>query len=127
MPVGAWSEPKPVGHDLEMIPLTDLSKVRVGDEVEFKVLMLGQPLEADFSSGLPVLEAYGEQYGADENYGLQGRISKGIAKIRVTAPGKWLATVRMRKPVTKEDGPAELVGKALEVGYNAAVTFFVRE
>lgn len=127
VPVGAWSEPKPVGHDLEMVPLTDLSKVRVGDEVEFKVLMLGQPLEADFSSGLPVLEAYGEQYGADGNYGLQGRISKGIAKIRVTAPGKWLATVRMRKPVSKEDGPAELVGKALEVGYNAAVTFFVRE
>ncbi len=31
--VGKWTEPKPLGHDLELIPLTDLSQVRVGDDV----------------------------------------------------------------------------------------------
>ncbi len=123
--VGQWSEPKPLGHDLELIPLTDLSQVRVGDEVVFKVLLLGKPVQQD-ESGLPNLKAYGEFYGADGAYSLRGMISDGIAKIRVTAPGRWLATVNVRKPVNKENGPKELIGKALTTGYNASATFFVR-
>lgn len=124
--VGIWTEPRPVGHDLELIPLTDLTKVRVGDEVAFKVLLFGEPVQTD-QNGLPLLEVYGEHYGADGRYGLKGGISGGIAKIRVTAPGRWLARVGTRKPVTKENGPAELVGKALEVGYNTTATFFVHQ
>ncbi len=77
-------------------------------------------------NGLPDLKAYGELYGADGTYGLQGMIFNGIAKIRVTAPGRWLAVVNIRKPVNKENGPKELIGKALTTGYNASVTFFVR-
>ncbi len=123
--VGKWTEPKPLGHDLELIPLTDLSQVRVGDEVTFKVLLLGKPVRPD-KNGQPNLKAYGELYGADGSYGLRGRISNGIAKIRVTAPGRWLASVNMTKPVNKENGPKELIGKALETGYNASATFFVR-
>ncbi len=123
--VGKWTEPKPLGHDLELIPLTDLSQVRVGDDVAFKVLLLGKPVQMD-KNGLPDLKAYGELYGADGSYGLRGMILNGIAKIRVTAPGRWLATVNVRKPVNKENGPKELIGKALTTGYNASATFFVR-
>ncbi len=124
--VGEWTEPKPLGHDLELIPLTDLSQVRVGDEVVFKVLLLGKPVQQD-QSGLPDLKAYGELYGADFSYGLRGMISKGIAKIRVTAPGRWLAIVNVRRPVNEKNGPKELIGKALETGYNASATFFVHQ
>ncbi len=123
--VGKWTESKPLGHDLELIPLTDLSQVRVGDEVVFKVLLLGKPVQPD-KNGLPDLKAYGELYGADGSFGLRGMIFNGIAKIRVTAPGRWLATVNVTKPVNKENGPKELIGKALETGYNASATFFVR-
>ncbi len=123
--IGEWTEPKPLGHDLELIPLTDLSQVRVGDEVTFKVLLLGKPVQPD-KNGLPNLHAYGEFYGENGSYDLRGRISNGIAKIRVTAPGRWLATVNVRKPVNKENGPKELIGKALKTGYNASATFFVR-
>jgi uncharacterized GH25 family protein len=42
--VGEWTEPKPLGHPLEIIPMTDLSQVKVGDEVSFKVLLNGKPL-----------------------------------------------------------------------------------
>ncbi len=123
--VGKWTEPKPLGHDLELIPLTDLSQVRVGDEVTFKVLLLGKPVQPD-KKGQPNLKAYGECYGTNGAYGLRGIISNGIAKIRVTAPGRWLATVNVTKPVNKENGPEELIGKALTTGYNASATFFVR-
>ncbi len=123
--VGKWTEPKPLGHELELIPLTDLSQVRVGDEVTFKVLLLGKPVQPD-KNGQPDVKAYGECYGADGSYGLRGGIFNGMAKIRVTAPGRWLATVNVRKPVNKENGPKELIGKALTTGYNASATFFVR-
>ncbi|MCK4390272.1 MAG: DUF4198 domain-containing protein [Desulfobacterales bacterium] len=123
--VGKWTQPKALGHDLELIPLTDLTQVHVGDIVSFKVLYMGQPVQSDMDTGLPQLVAFGDQYGASGEYGLKARISKGVAKLRVTAPGRWLALVKTRQPVTEESGPKELVGKCLEVGYNATVTFSV--
>ncbi len=123
--VGKWTEPKPLGHDLELIPLTDLSQVRVDDEVVFKVLLLGKPVQQN-PNGLPDLKAYGQHYGMDGAYGLRGAIFGGKAKVRVTTPGRWLVIVNVRKPVNKENGPKELVGKALTAGYNASVTFLVR-
>ena len=123
--VGKWAEPKPLGHDLELIPLTDLSQVKVGDEVVFKVLLPGKPVQQNME-GLPDLKVFGEHYGADGSHCLRGAIFNGIAKIRVTAPGRWLAVVDIRKPVNKENGPKELIGKALTTGYNASATFFVR-
>ncbi len=123
--VSKWTQPKVLGHGLEIIPLTDLTKVHVGDIVSFKVLFMGQPVQSDMDTGLPLLQAYGSQYGASGEYGLRGRIYKGVVKIRVTAPGRWLALVKTRQPVTEESGPKELVGNCLEVGYNATVTFTV--
>lgn len=38
--IGKWSEAKPLGHELEIIPITDLSQVKTGDEVTFKVLFV---------------------------------------------------------------------------------------
>ena len=124
--VGKWTQPKALGHGLEIIPLTDLTHVHVGDIVSFKILFMGQPVQSDVDTGgLPQLEVYGNQYGATGDYGLLGRIYKGEAKIRMTAPGRWLAIVKIRQPVTEESGPKELIGKCLAVGYNATVTFSV--
>ena len=123
--VGKWTQPKALSHGLEIIPLTDLTHVYVGDIVSFKILFMGQPVQSDMDTGLPLLEAYGSQYGASGEYGLRGRIYSGVAKLRVTAPGRWLAIVKIRQPVNEESGPKELIGKCLEVGYNSSVTFSV--
>ena len=118
--VGKWTQPKALGHDLELIPLTDLSQVHVGDVVSFKVLFMGKPLQPK-GGEWPEIKAYGELYGEGGIYGLKGMIFQGVGKIRVPTPGRWLVTLFLRRPVTKE-----LVGKCLDVGYKASVTFRVR-
>ncbi|BDQ35870.1 hypothetical protein SYK_02300 [Pseudodesulfovibrio nedwellii] len=36
MTLGKWTQPAALGHGLEIIPLTDLSDVRVGDLIKFE-------------------------------------------------------------------------------------------
>lgn len=121
--VGEWQKPKPIGHELELIPLSDLSKVKVGDEVEFEVLFLGKPLNEVIDGTPPAIRAYGEQGGAGH---VGAFVSAGKAKFRVHSSGRWTTTLSLRKKVNEEIAP-ELVGKALHKGYNASVTFFVKE
>lgn len=124
--IGKWTKPKPLGHELELVPLTDLSQVNVGDLVSFKVLLRGEPVErSDPSHGVSDLTAYGSQYGGP-GYGLRGKIYKGVAKIQVTAPGEWMVAANIYTPVTQDSGPKELVGKCLDVGLSASVTFHVQ-
>ena len=44
--VGDWSQPPRRKDELEILPISDLSKVKVGDEVEFEVIFMGKPLSA---------------------------------------------------------------------------------
>lgn len=120
---GEWKTPKPIGHELELIPLSDLSKVKVGDVVEFEVLFQGQGLD-EMNNGVPAqIRAYGEQNVA----GFSGAfVEKGKARFQVNSAGKWIAVISLNKPVSEKIAP-ELVGKALHKGYNASVTFFVKE
>lgn len=127
---GKWTQPKPVGHDLELIPLTDLSKLQVGDFVAFQVLLNGKPYH---SKSIPPTKifAYGEHYGIsqddpDHYYGVWSNIYEGIGKIRLTAPGRWIVKVFVREPVTKEGPFKDVAEKALEVGYIATATFAVK-
>jgi hypothetical protein len=118
--VGKWTQPKALGHDLELIPLTDLSQVHVGDVVSFKVLFMGKLLQSK-GGERPEIKAFGELYGEGGIYGLRGMVYQGVAKIRVPASGRWLVTLFLRRPV-----PKELEGKCLEFAYNASVTFHVK-
>ncbi|MFC2491955.1 MAG: DUF4198 domain-containing protein [Campylobacter curvus] len=122
--VGKWSEPKSVGDALEIIPLSDLSTLKVGDEVKFKILTDGKPLASDHD-GSPKLKAYGELFGSDDGYAISSTIEDGIVTIKIVAPGRWIVTTNTIKPVDKTNSP-ELIGKALSAGYNASITFFVK-
>lgn len=127
--VGKWTQPKALGHDLELIPLTDLSQVHAGDMVSFKVLLKGQSLKPKFGDykPWPTINAERELYGAETaTYSLQGYVDNGEAGIRLPASGRWIVTLNLFKPVTKKDGPKELIGKCLSVGYKTSVTFEVR-
>lgn len=123
--VGEWSEPKPLGHPLEFVPISDLTNVKVGDEVEFRVLFMGEPLHSvSPTGGLPdSIKAYNELLG-DTFVGAY--VKRGKLKFRVLKPGRWLMTLNVTKPVSQKVAP-ELVGKVYSVGYNATATFFVKD
>lgn len=121
--VGKWQKPKPLGHALEFIPISDLTKVKIGDTLEFEVLFLGEPLQDD-KSGIPFeIKAFSEQNDA----GFVGAaIRNGKVKFRVTSGGKWLLSASIKKSIDEKIAP-ELKGKALIKGYDATATFFVSE
>lgn len=123
--LGRWSEPKVLGHALEIVPISDLSKAKVGDEIEFKVLLNGKPLTSK-TDGKPALKAYNEFYNPDAKYSINASIDQNaIAKIKLTNPGRWLMIVNTEEKVDEKTAK-DLVGKALTVGYNASATFFVK-
>lgn len=120
---GKWAKPKLIGHDLEFLPVSDFSNVKVGDVVEFEVYFMGEPLH-EIVDGMPAqIRAYSDQSEA----GFVGSfVIKGKTKFKVSSSGKWVVNLSLKKPVNKNIAP-ELVGKALHKGYNASVTFFVKE
>jgi uncharacterized GH25 family protein len=127
---GDWVQPEPVGHDLELIPLTDLSNVHAGDFITFKILLNGKPYTP---KNIPPakLTAYGENYGMQESpdfyYGIWSNIVDGTAKIRVTDPGIWLVKLFVKQPIKDTPSNKELRKKVTEVAYIATASFYVAE
>jgi uncharacterized GH25 family protein len=123
--VGPWSMPKPSGHGLEITPLTDLSKVRVGDLVKFDVRCHGKPLSKG-PNGIEYITAFSSSFGLSDKFALFSYISEGKAQFRVQSSGQWLVSVFHKAPVT-EDGPMKEFGdKVTSVGYGATLTFNVK-
>ena len=84
-----WSEPKSVGHDLEILPLTDISKLQVGDKIELQVLYKGKELESGFVTAKNALSK-------NEN-ALYSAIRKGKAKFTLTNNGQWQFNIKHTK------------------------------
>jgi len=89
--VGKWKEPKALGHTLEIVPLSDLSNVKVGDMVEVNVLFNGKNLSATPAKS-EYLIANSSSRG-DLNP-LFSNIAKGKAKIKITHSGQWMFSVK---------------------------------
>ena len=127
MSVGDWTEPKPLSHDLEIIPLTDLTQIKLGDEVSFKVLYRGKPLKGPMEDPYTI-KAYSEFYGASHSYGLYGVVNEeGKATIKITEYGQWFVNIWKIQRVNKEDGPRELVGKCRKTISRATLSFYVKK
>ncbi len=125
---GEWAQPKAIGHALELIPLTDLTKVQAGDIVSFQILFNGEPYQPKSIPAAKIL-AYGELYGCQGNYqyGIWGNIHDGKGNLRMPAPGKWAVQVFVKKPISEYDGSENVSGKALEIAYIATATFNVNK
>jgi uncharacterized GH25 family protein len=65
--VGKWTNPKPLGHGLEIIPRTDLSNLHVGDIVEVDVLFYGNPLDANPKS-VECITAHSSSFGQSDGF-----------------------------------------------------------
>ena len=123
--VGEWKWPKPCGHGLEITPLTDLSKVRVGDLVEFDVRFNDKPLSYSPTS-IEYITAHGSSFGLADGFALFSYVSAGRAQFRVQSAGQWLVNIFHNEPIT-QDGPLKaLYNKVTSANYGATLTFTVK-
>lgn len=123
--VGEWTDPKPLGHGLEIIPRTDLTDLHVGDLVEVDVRFYGEPLTATAKS-IEYITAHGSAFGQSDGFYLMSYIKEGKAQFRVQSSGQWMISVNHKEDVT-EDGPLKaLFGKADQVYHGASLTFTVK-
>jgi hypothetical protein len=88
---------KPVGHALEIVPLSNPCRWRVGSEVAVRVLYEGKPV-----AGFCVSSGYG---GLAPHTFAQNVFtdSKGIARFKLTRPGLWFIRVHHIRRVGDEE------------------------
>ncbi len=123
--LGSWSDPKPLGHGLEIIPKTDLSNVHVGDLIEVEVLFYGKPLNASAKS-MEYIIAHSSSFGQNDKFFLFSYIMEGRAQFRVQSSGQWMISVNHKEDVTKDGPLKDLHGKAEQVYHGASLTFTVK-
>jgi uncharacterized GH25 family protein len=125
MAVKKWTDPKPLGFDLELMPMTDLSNVHVGNLVPFEISFMGKPLSSGADS-IQYLTATSNSFGGPDNFFLSAYIMNGRAQFRMPAAGQWVANVYVKQDVTPESDLKELVGKCTTVYYAGTISFNVK-
>ena len=123
--VGAWTNPTPLGHGLEIIPRTDLSNLHVGDLVEVDVLFYGQPLTVSAKS-MEFVTAHSQSFGQSDGFTLFSYLMNGKAQFRVQSSGQWMINVNHKDDVTADGPMKDLAGKADQVYHGASLTFTVK-
>ncbi len=123
--VGEWTNPKPLGQALEIIPRTDLSNVHPGDLVEVDVLFYGKPLSATAKS-LDFITAHSDSFGQSDGFALFSYLMEGKAQFRVQSAGQWVISVNHKEDVTPDGPLKDLEGKAEQVYHAATLTFTVK-
>lgn len=121
---GAWNAPEPLGHDLEIVPRSDLSHVKVGDLIEVEVLFYGKPLNSSPKSK-EFITAQSTGFGQQDGFALYSKLKKGRAQFRVQSPGQWLINVGHKDDISMEGPLRELFGKAHQLYQAASLTFTV--
>ncbi|MCJ2163393.1 MULTISPECIES: DUF4198 domain-containing protein [unclassified Pseudodesulfovibrio] len=125
MTVKEWTQPAPLGHGLEIIPLTDLSNVHVGDLIQLKVLFNGEPVSSTAKS-INYISASSPSFGQSDHFTLQSYIMEGLAQFRVQGSGQWMINTNLKDDVTKDGPLKDLYGKADQVYQAASLTFIVK-
>jgi uncharacterized GH25 family protein len=125
MAVNKWTDPKPLGFDLELMPMSDLSNVHVGDLVPFQITFMGKPVVIS-PKNVRYLTATSNSFGGPDNFFLAAYIMNGKAQFRMPAAGQWVANVYVKQDVTPESDLKELVGKCTTVYYAGTISFNVK-
>lgn len=123
--LGKWSERKALGDSLEIIPKTDLSKVKVGDFIEIEVLFFGKPLNMSPNS-MEFITAYSNTFGQNKGFSLFSAIKNGKAGFIVQTPGQWIINCHHKEEVTKDGKLKDFYGKVNQVFHSASLTFNVK-
>lgn len=120
-----WTDVKPLGHDLEIMPLDDLSDVHEGDLVRFKVMFRGQPLSCS-ESEFQRMTCTSNVFGGPDGFHLESYLFDGIATFRMPAAGQWVSNVMLHQMVADNPQLKDLQGKCLDVWIAASVSFNVK-
>lgn len=123
--VDKWEIPKATNKGLEIIPLTDLSNLKVGDLVEFDILFYGKPLNTSASS-MDYITARSKGFGQSDGFSLMSYIKEGRAQFRVQTPGQWIVTINHKEPVMKKGSLKDLYKKVNSVFTGSSLTFNVK-
>ena len=123
--VKKWTAPKPLGFDLEIMPMTDLSDVRVGDVAPFQITFMGKPFSCG-PDGIEYITATSNSFGAPDGFFLSAYIMNGKAQFRMPAAGQWVVNVYVKQDVTPESNLKDLVGKCTTVYYAGTISFNVK-
>ena len=123
--VKKWTDPKPLGFDLEIMPMTDLSNIHVGDVVPFEITFMGKPFSCG-PSGIEYITATSNSFGGPDNFFLAAYIMNGKAQFRMPTAGQWVVNVYVKQDVTPENDLKELVGKCTTVYYAGTISFNVK-
>jgi hypothetical protein len=129
-PLDEMKDPKPLGHDLELVPLTNLSDVHIGDPVLFQVTFMDKPFSCTQNTMEYITAASntfgGEASGDREGFFLSTYILNGKAQFRMPTAGQWVVNVYACQDVTPESDLRELLGKCTKVYYGSSISFNVR-
>jgi uncharacterized GH25 family protein len=106
--VGDWSEPAPVGQLLEIVPLSNLAAVKVGDVVRFKVLFDGRAWNPVGVS--PQITAQNMSLG--DRWGIYSPLIVGAGELRVSHAGLWKINARFQAAVGSDERYQILAPKA---------------
>ena len=88
---------KVLGHRLEIVPTTDPTAARIGDELVFRILFDSKPLQTNVFATYDGFSRYYNTYA----YATESR--DGIARVKITHPGAWLVRVERRMAVAEKD------------------------
>ncbi|MCK4422670.1 MAG: DUF4198 domain-containing protein [Candidatus Omnitrophica bacterium] len=105
---------KPVGHEIEIIPLKNPNQLKLGDWFPFKVLFDGKPAKRAEIHAASLFSSTDESFTAHTN-------NNGEAKIRLLHYGPWIVKAKLQLPPTEE-----FKDKCKELRYTATLTFEAR-
>jgi len=88
---------KVLGHRLEILPVSNPTAARIGDELSFKILFDGKPLQAYVYATYDGFSRYYNTYA----YATESR--EGVARVKITHPGAWMIRVEKRLAVAEKD------------------------
>jgi len=120
--VGKWTSPEPLGNDLELMPLSDLSDVHVGDLIQFKVTYKGKPVTVS-ENAINRMTCVSNTFGGPDKFQLDSHLRNGIAQFRIPTAGQWLGNVYYKQAVGADPRVKDLEGKCTLV-YTSATIFF---
>lgn len=116
-PVGAWTTPKSSGLPIELLPVSDTSKLKAGQPVSFEVYRDGKPLKTEAKIAVEVHNNDGHFDGKADGH-----------KVTFTPPasGTWLVRVFFNEPLPGEGSLAQYKGKLQNARYITTATFEVK-
>jgi len=123
--VKEWSQPQALGHDLELMPLSDLSQVRVGEVVRFKVTFQGQPVTSNIQN-IETMTCESNTFGVPDGFHLAAYIMNGVAQFRMPTAGQWVANIYYHRKVADDPRFKDLRGKCKDVYIAGSIGFTVK-